>query len=85
MSANCSYRKEYLSFLARMDKKERKLLVINNIVATPVNSSINVPELYLDILSEVKTTRQNPIRVEDVVRICCDLLFGMTVKLIKNR
>ena len=45
MSAIDSYRTAFCSTFARMDKKERRLLAIRSIVATPVNSSINVEEL----------------------------------------
>jgi len=44
-------------------------LTIKNILATPVDSSIRVNLSYFDILSEVKTTRQNPNKLEDVFRI----------------
>jgi len=56
-------------------------LTIKNILATPVDSSIRVNLSYFDILSEVKTTRQNPNKLEDVFRIWCDLLFaiGLTI------
>jgi hypothetical protein len=53
-----------------MDKKEKTLLPINMMDATPVNSSIMVWELNFDILIEVRTTRQNPSKLEDVFRIC---------------
>ncbi len=46
-------------------------------VPIPVNSSIIDTELYFDILREVNTTRQNPNRLEDVFKICSDLLFAI--------
>ena len=49
-------------------------LTINKIAATPVNSSIIVLSLNLDILREVKTTRQNPNKLDDVFSIWDDLL-----------
>jgi hypothetical protein len=70
LSATFSKSILFFSFFARIDKKERRLHAINRIVATPVNSSIIVAELYLDILSEVKTIRQNPNKLEEVLKIC---------------
>jgi len=70
------------SFFARIDKKERKLLAINKIVATPVNSSIIETSLYLDIFREVKTTRQNPNKFEEVFKICPDLFSAINLYLI---
>lgn len=65
----------------RIDKKERIQLTINKIAAIPVNSSIMVTSLNLYILREVRTTRQNPNKLEDVFKICDDLLFAINFKL----
>jgi hypothetical protein len=63
-------------FFDRIDKNENILLIVSKIQATPVNSSMRDTSLNLDIFSEVKTTRQNPNKLEEVVKICCDLLFS---------
>jgi hypothetical protein len=62
-----------------MDRKERIALMIKKIVPTPVNSSIIDTELYFDILREVNTTRQNPTKLEEVFKICSDLLFAIKI------
>jgi hypothetical protein len=77
MSAIFSYRLLNFSFVVRMERKEKRLLAINKMHATPVNSSINVTSLNLDILSEVKTIRQNPNKLDDVFRMCSDFLFAI--------
>ncbi|NVO08433.1 MAG: hypothetical protein HXX16_00585 [Bacteroidales bacterium] len=69
LSASFSYPILNTSVLARIDKKENKLLPANKIHATPVNSSINDASLYFEILSDVKTTRQNPNKLVDVFKI----------------
>ena len=60
-----------------MDKNERMLLTIKKIVPTPVSSSMTDTELYFDILREVKTTRQNPNKLEEVFKMCSDLLLDI--------
>ena len=75
ISAIFSCRIPEFSSLVRIDIKENRLLAANKIQVTPVNSSIMDTSLYLDILSVVRTIRQNPKRLEDVFRMCCDLPF----------
>ena len=60
-----------------MDKNEKILLTIKKIVPTPVSSSIIDTSLYLDILREVNTTKQNPNKLEEVFKICSDLLLAI--------
>lgn len=60
-----------------MDKNEKMLLTIKKIVPTPVSSSIIDTSLYLDILREVNTTKQNPNKLEEVFKICSDLLLAI--------
>ena len=60
-----------------MDKNERILLTIKKIVPIPVSSSMIDIALYFDILREVKTTRQNPNKLEEVFKICSDLLLAI--------
>ncbi len=83
-SAKLSYLIISLSFLVLIDKKENKQLAISSTLATPVISSIFDISLSFDILSEVKTTRQNPSRLEEVFKICCDLLFAIILKINRN-
>jgi hypothetical protein len=59
-------------------------LAIKKTVSTPVNSSIIDVALYFDILSEVKTTKQKPIRLEDVFKICSDFIIGHNFSLCLN-
>ena len=66
-----------------MDKNERMLLAIKKIVPTPVSSSMIDTELYFDILREVKTTRQNPNKLEEVFKMCSDLLLAIKFLLLK--
>jgi len=77
LSAIFSQRMLYSSFCERMDKKENKLLAASIMHATPVNSSIMDTSLYFDIFSVVKTMRQKPNKLEEVVNICCELPFGI--------
>ena len=58
-----------------MDKNERIQLIINKIVATIVNSSINVVCEKFKTLRDVKTTKQSPKRFEEALSICGDLSF----------
>ncbi len=77
MSAIFSKERICFSLLPRIDKKENKLLPTNNIQQTPVNSSITDTSLNFDILSDVKTTRQKPNKLEEVFKICWELLLDM--------
>ena len=79
ISATFSERILNFSFSDRIDKKESMQLPINKIAATPVNSSINVDSLNLEIFREVKTTRQNPNKLDDVFSIWDDLLSVMKI------
>ena len=81
LSAIFSYLALKCSFAVRMDKKDKIQLAINKIHAMPVISSILDASLNLDILNEVKTTRQNPNKLEDVLKICCVLLFAIKLLL----
>jgi hypothetical protein len=60
-----------------MDKNERMLLTIKKIVPIPVSSSMIDTALYFDILREVKTTKQNPNKLEEVFKMCSDLLLAI--------
>ena len=63
------------TFEFRIERKKKKQLAISKIQAIPVISLIPDISLNYEILSYVKTTRQNPNNFEEVFRICCDL-FG---------
>lgn len=66
---------DIFSLPERRDKNEKILLMIKKIVAIPVNSSIIETSLYFDILREVNTTKQKPNKLEEVFKICSDLLL----------
>jgi hypothetical protein len=68
-SAIRSYLKLSDSFNVRIERKENKLHIINKIVAMPVNSSIMVSSLNLEIFNDVSTMRQNPSKLEDVFKM----------------
>ena len=76
-SAIFSYLWVRSALFVRRDKNENMLLVVSRIHVTPVNSSIMDTSLYLDIFSEVSTTRQNPNKLPEVFRICWALLFSI--------
>lgn len=76
-SAVFSYRALTCSFKVLIDKNDKKLQTISNKAAIPVHSSISVASLYFEILREVNTIKQNPNRLEEVFKICGDLLFSI--------
>jgi L-asparagine transporter-like permease len=78
-SATFSYRELFLSIRLRIAKKERILLVIKQTVATAENSSISVDCRSLSTLSEVKTIKQRPNRLDEVLSIWADLLFSTLI------
>ncbi len=73
LSAIRSYLIANFSLVVRIDKKEKKQLVINKIHAMPVISSIFETSLSFAIFSEVKTIKQKPSKLDDVFKMCCDL------------
>lgn len=77
LSAIFSWRRIDFSLTARIDIKENKKLAASKIHATPVNSSIIEASLNFDTLSAVRTTRQNPNKLDDVLRICCEFPFAI--------
>jgi hypothetical protein len=77
-SAIFSYLIFSLPLLVLIDRKENRLLPANNIQAAPVNSSIIDASLNFDILSVVSTIRQKPSKLDDVLRMCCELPFAIT-------
>ena len=79
ISADFSYQMLNELLSVRMDKNDKKLQAINSIAATPVNSSMSVTSLYFDILREVNTIRQNPSKLDEVFKICEDLLFAIVI------
>ena len=58
-----------------MARNERMLLVIKNRMATAAISSIIVASLSFRTFKDVSTIKQKPSRFDDVLRICCELLF----------
>jgi hypothetical protein len=77
LSASSSKPEAILTFVDLRDKKEKRLHAIKRMQAMPVISSILVTLEYLDILSDVSTTRQNPSRLEEVFRMCWGCRFGI--------
>ncbi len=73
LSAIFSKRFIFSWFSERMDIKDKKLLNAKTIQAIPVNSSIKEVWLYFVIFKEVRTTRQNPNRFDDVFNMLCEL------------
>ena len=61
--------------LLRIAKKERILLIINKIIAAVVNSSTMVSDWSFNKRSEVRTIKQIPSKLDDVLRICGDVFF----------
>jgi hypothetical protein len=56
-------------------KKESRLLIINMTIAQAVSSSIKVACFISIIFLEVSTMKQSPRRLEEVLRMCGDLVF----------
>jgi hypothetical protein len=75
-SAMFSYLLLSLSLLLRIDKKDKRLLVIKEMVAIAVNSSIMLLCFSLSTLREVKTMKQSPSRFDEVFSIWEDLVFS---------
>ncbi|MEO8664918.1 MAG: hypothetical protein ABI462_05420 [Ignavibacteria bacterium] len=84
ISAILSYLEPSNSLLVRIDRKEKMLLAVKKIDAIPVSSSIIVISLYFEILSDVRTIRQNPSRLDEVFSMCADLFIGVLFFLSKN-
>ena len=85
-SAIFSNRPVFLIF-PLIDKKESKQLVIKNMIAKVVNSSIIVFSVMLSSFNEVNTTKQSPNKLDDAFNICGDLFFSSCIfnlKLVKN-
>jgi hypothetical protein len=58
-----------LELRLRIDKKESKLLVMKNMIAIAVSSSIIVASFNLITLSDVSTIKHNPRRLDEVFNI----------------
>lgn len=56
-----------------IDKKDNKLLVIKNMIAIAVSSSMIVASFSFITLSEVSTIKQKPRRLDDVFKMWGDL------------
>jgi len=60
----------WLSLLSRrMEIKERMQLVIKNITAATANSSISEPSVRLSFLKEVRTIKQIPSKLAEVLKM----------------
>ena len=72
-----------LAVVLRMPRKDNKQLLINTIIAKAAPSSIKVDSVNLEILTDVKTIKQKPNKLADVVKICGDLFsFSIFIALI---
>jgi hypothetical protein len=61
-----------------MARKDNKQLLIKIIMASAAPSSINEDSLRFEILTEVKTIKQNPNKLAEVFKIC-GALFVLSV------
>lgn len=77
ISAIFSRRSDLVSSFVRIDKNEKIQLAINRMADIPVISSMIVAAENFDILIDVNTIRQNPKRLEEVVKICGDFSAGI--------
>jgi hypothetical protein len=64
------------SLVLLMERKEKIQLIIKARKENIVILSISVFSLRFRILIEVRTTKQNPTRLEDAARICGDFLYS---------
>jgi hypothetical protein len=51
--------------------------MVNSMAITEVNSSIKYDSIRSAICNDVITKRQNPKRVADVFKMCCEVLVAM--------
>ncbi len=58
----------------RMARKDNKQLLINTMMAKAAPSSIKDDSSSFEILTEVRTMKQNPNKLAEVFKICGDLL-----------
>lgn len=63
-----------------METNEKKQENVSNVATIEVNSSIKNVSVWLAICNDVITKRQNPSRLADVFKICCEVLFAITQK-----
>ena len=82
ISATFSKRSLILLFLLRIAKKERILLIMNKIIAAVVNSSTMVSDWSFNKRSDVRTIKQIPSKLDDVLRICGDVFFLSSIIII---
>jgi hypothetical protein len=73
MSAMPSSLAARTSCVDRNERNDNMQLAASKTEVTPVMSSIIVAAPVLDIRMEVSTTKQNPNRLDEVLRICDDL------------
>lgn len=68
----------FFSFFDLMDVKEKKQDTASSIPIIPVNSSTKVFCDLSVVWNAVITNRQNPNKVAAVLRICGEVVFGIT-------
>lgn len=76
LSANFSNRISCLAFSVLIEKKDNREEMVSNKAITEVNSSTRLFFVLSVIWSEVITKRQNPSKLADVLRICCEVLLA---------
>jgi hypothetical protein len=67
-------------FFVRIEKKEKKHAKDSITAITEVNLSMPLDSILLPICNEVITKRQNPKRLAEVLKICCEVLFAIIEK-----
>jgi hypothetical protein len=63
----------------RIDINENRDDNVNNNAMMVVHSSINVTSVLLARCRDVSIKRQNPSKLADVPRMCCDVLFAINI------
>ena len=75
MSAIFSYLADVFSFSFLIEKNESIQLTMKAMVATAVNSSISEDCFKCKTFNEVKTRKQSPSKLDEVFKMCEDLLI----------
>lgn len=69
----------FFESLVLIDKKEKKHETANRIATNEVTSSMMLDSVRLPICKEVITKRQNPNKLAEVLRMCCEVLLAMGI------
>jgi hypothetical protein len=63
-----------------METNEKRQEKVNNTAKIRVNSSIKTLSVLSAMCNEVITKRQNPSKLAEVFKICCEVLFAIIQK-----